>query len=67
MPLAQRHIDTHGCGERELPTLGFARKNNHLGRSASSGSPGGVPLQYRAFAAGHASVRGATLFFHSKD
>jgi hypothetical protein len=65
--LAQRHIDTHARGARELSTLGFARKNNHLGLSASSGSPGGVPLQYRAFAAGQVLGATAQIVFHSKD
>jgi hypothetical protein len=50
--LAQRHMGGTMGPSRELPTLGFTRKNNHLAPLSSSGTRGGVPLQYRAFATG---------------
>src|SRR5262249_661560 len=49
--LAQRHTRAYAARWRGTPTLGFTRKNNHLASRKGSGTRGGVPLQYRAFAA----------------
>jgi len=35
-------------GERAEPAVSFVSKNNHSHRRRASGSPKGVPLQYRA-------------------
>jgi len=46
--LDARHSAAAADGERAEPAVSFVSKNNHSHRRRASGSPKGVPLQYRA-------------------